>query len=221
LIAIVTMAGGCAKRDEGASAPPPASVLAGSAGPSGAAGGPNGTAGTAAAGAGPGTTGSGTTGSGTTGSGTTGSGTTGPGAGATGPAASASATPAGPLDVVRAYYAAINGASQAGSVADVSGIALDGCQTCALDVGATRQLAGRGAHTDGPPYAIGDLTMVTDNGLAATARLTVTMRAYRELGAGGATITTVPAQGRRAGTVTVTLTPDGWRLQNILYSSGE
>jgi hypothetical protein len=141
------------------------------------------------------------------------------GSGGSGPAVAPSAR--GPLDVITAYFAAINAAGQAGTAADVSAVAVDGCQTCALDINMTEQFASRGTHTDSPPYAVSDLTLVSDNGLSASARLTVTLRAYRELTAQGAVADTVPAGGPRTGTATVTYTPSGWRLQNILYSAGD
>jgi hypothetical protein len=219
LVTSLAIAAGCGGQEQGATAPPKVSATAGAD-----AGGTGGSGGTADGGSTAGATAPGTGDTPTSGTAVGGPGPSGSGTGVEadpGTSPSPSARPAGPLDLVNAYYAAINSASQSGTVADVSAIALDGCQTCALDVGVTRQLAGGGDHTDGPPYAVSGLSLASDNGLAATASLTVTMRAYRELDAHGATVTTTPAGGRRTGTVTVTLTPAGWRLQNILYSTGE
>ncbi|WP_250292057.1 hypothetical protein [Frankia sp. CiP1_Cm_nod1] len=149
--------------------------------------------------------------------------------GPAGPVSPAAATLSGPppadpartaLATVRAYFTEINTASREGRVADVSLTAMPGCQTCMLDVGVTRGFHDQGGHADVDPLAVGPVVMDPPGERTATARATVAIRAVRLLDAAGNTVRTYPAQPARAATATLVLSTAGWRIQNVLYTTG-
>ncbi len=124
------------------------------------------------------------------------------------------------LATVNAYFEEIDRASLEGRVADVTATAMPGCQTCMLDIEATRTFHARGVHADVGPLAVGPVTMGPLGDKMITARMTVTIRAIHLLDAAGHTIESQPAQPPRAATATLSLTATGWRIENVLYSRG-
>jgi hypothetical protein len=130
----------------------------------------------------------------------------------------ASDAPAAAAGVVSAYFAEVNAASRAGRIASVAGLALPGCQACALDVGVTRDLQQRSLHTDADPYAISGATAQPRQGLACVVTFLAQTRAVSLLDPAGRAAGTSAAVPARDGTAELALTRAGWRVQTIRYA---
>jgi hypothetical protein len=129
-------------------------------------------------------------------------------------------SPQAAAQAVTGYFTEINDASRAGRVADVSATALPGCQTCALDIGATRQFSGRGLHTDVAPYQLADLRAGNRAATTVVVRFTATVRAVRLLDLAGRQAGTDAGVQAKSGVAQLTLTSAGWRIHTIEYSPG-
>ncbi|MCK9925247.1 hypothetical protein MXD61_25805 [Frankia sp. AgPm24] len=121
---------------------------------------------------------------------------------------------------VAAYFQEINDATRAGRLAVITATALEGCQTCALDVGVSRSLAQRGLHADAPAYQLSDLTAQPYAGLAATASFTLRTATVGLLDAAGRHVQDAAGVPARAATAQLTLTAGGWRIQTLRYAAG-
>lgn len=141
---------------------------------------------------------------------------------ATTPARPASAaagdSPAGAAGVVTAYFTEIDAASRAGRVADVTALALPGCQACALDVGVTRDLAQRGLRADADPYAVSAVSARPRQGLACAVTFLATTSTVGLLDPAGRRVDEAQGVPDRAGTAELALTGAGWRIQTIRYA---
>jgi hypothetical protein len=120
--------------------------------------------------------------------------------------------------VVTAYFAEINAASRAGRVADVSALALPGCQACALDIGVTRDLQQRGLRANSDPYAISAVTATPRQGLVCAVTFLADTRAVSLVDPAGRPADTASAVPARSGTAELALTGAGWRIQTIRYA---
>jgi hypothetical protein len=136
------------------------------------------------------------------------------------PAAVVDDSPQAAARAVTAYFAEINDASRVGRVADVSATALPGCQTCALDIGVTRQFSGHGLHTDVAPYQLADLHAGNRSATTVVVRFTATVRPVRLLDLAGRQAGRDAGVPAKSGVAQLTLTSAGWRVQTIEYSPG-
>jgi hypothetical protein len=133
-------------------------------------------------------------------------------------AATAGDAPAAAAGVVTAYFTEIDTASRAGRVADVTALALPGCQACALDVGVTRDLAQRGLRADAAPYAVTAVSARPRQGLACAVTFLATTSTVGLLDPAGRRVDEAAGVPDRAGTAELALTGAGWRIQTIRYA---
>jgi hypothetical protein len=137
-----------------------------------------------------------------------------------GPTATApSDSPAAAAGVVVSYFTEINAASRAGRVADVSALALPGCQACALDIGVTRDLQQRVLHAAADPYTISAVTAGTRAGLAITVTFTAATSAVGLLDPAGRQVAELAGVPTRTGDAQLTLAGSDWLIQTIRYAA--
>jgi hypothetical protein len=134
-------------------------------------------------------------------------------------AAAPSDSPAAAAGVVVSYFTEINAASRAGQVADVSALALPGCQACALDIGVTRDLQQRVLHAAADPYTISAVTAGSRVGLAITVTFTAATSAVGLLDPAGRQVEELAGVPTRTGDAQLTLAGSDWLIQTIRYAA--
>jgi len=127
-------------------------------------------------------------------------------------------SPAAAAAVVEAYFREINDATRGGRLATTGPTALDGCQTCALDVGVSRSLQERGLHAASAAYQVTDLTAQPRVGLVASVAFTLRTSTVELLDAAGRQVCDAPGVPTRAATAELALTERGWRIQTLRYA---
>lgn len=127
-------------------------------------------------------------------------------------------SPAAAATVVRVYFDRINAASTGGRAADISDLALSGCQPCTTDVTATRTFADQGLHADVGSLQVTGITAQPRLANSLSVRFILVVRPQRLLTAAGTVSSSYQGQKQRTGTAVLALTPNGWRIQTFIYA---
>jgi hypothetical protein len=134
------------------------------------------------------------------------------------PAAGRDDSPAAAATVVRVYFDRINAASTAGRAADISDLALTGCQPCTTDVAATQTFADGGLHADVGSLAVSAITAGQRLANGISVRFSLVVRPQRLLDPAGQVTASYQGQNPRSGTAVLALTARGWRIQTFVYA---